>query len=429
MERLAGLVDTFRERQPLRNAVRGLLGRPLRRSTVIDPMEEMSARDREMGGDVSNPFPQQKRIPARPVGLQASAVEELPEPSAIVQPPIEAIRTPAPAPQVDETQPFKGQNVFSAMFRTPQEGLDVQRRGGRPATPAAQPRGGLSPQMAAINAAEGVTAADKLDAHANLMHQAAADAAMSGNRDAMQTYVRLGEAYAQRANALRQYDAAEKLNSRAIDFQTKQLENQMSLPAILASAQAAQDRGTIDYNIRQNAAEFDRQQARLAEAGSTATSFQNYEGPLQSNPGLSVSEFAGQMAEAVRGKAAESGKPVDPAAVQSAYDTAYRTGARVRIGQYLQSMAESDDAPVFDDTHPGFAELQAYYGRKLAQQPGEYDQLFAELTGIVAPAVRAATDGMPPEDQMEYIRAIIEGDGESRGLLGPKVNRSWFWGE
>jgi hypothetical protein len=171
-------------------------------------------------------------------------------------------------------------------------------------------------------------------------------------------------------------------------------------------------------------AAFKRNLALTKEAGSTAASFAEYEAPLSENPAMSVEEYASQMASAVRETAAAKGQTVDPAAVKEVYDNAYRTGTRVRVQQYITDMVNGE-GPDFDDTHPGFMELQSHFARRSAENPDDYDAIRDFLVSAIAPAVRAAAPGVPPEKQAEYINSIIEGDGVGRGLLGPKVESGW----
>jgi hypothetical protein len=406
---IRSFVDTLSRQQPLRNAARGLFGLP-RRSAVIDPMEEMAARDREMGGDVSNPYPQQKRMPVR----QVSASEELPAPA---RQGVEMIPTPPP---IDEKQPYKGQSVFTAMFRTPQDGLDAQRKtaGGAAGSPMA---GGspLSRQIAEINASD-MEMPDKLEALSSLMATAASEATARGDRDAMQTLVRLSEGFAQRANAVRNSTQSQAIIQRNLEFREQAVPKQI-----------AAYREEMERQRKLDAEEWDRrygrEQADAKELQSQSFQFQNVESPLVDDMSRSVAEWAFQQTAGAQQTRAKDGKPMSREEMDQMYDEQYRIGTRIRVGQYINAMV-NEDGPAFDDTHPGFMELQAHYGRKLAEDEGQYDALYSDLMQAIAPAVRAAAPGLPQEDQAAYIRQIIEGDGENRGLLGPKVESGFGFG-
>ena len=407
---ITSFIDTLQGKQPLRNAMRGLLGGPRRSSTLIDPMEEMLAREREMGGDVSNPLPQQRRPPVLPVAAQ----EELPAPSQQLAPP-EVIPTPPP---VDEKRPYKGMGVMEAMFTPHSMALERQKRQTRGASPGmvAGSPAGLAGSIRTITDDPEMDEVTKLKRLADVTAIAAIEAT---DNDQRKTLMRVSENFMKRA-AYR--ESADTSRQTVMDALSKQQEN-IGLQRGLMQDQLASERELLDRSAT-NTERLNEQIARLArESASRGTAFSDEIAPLMQDRGMPVEIYARQMQAAAAARNREKGVP-DPAGEAAAYDNAKLNGLRVRVGQHV-SDAINSGSPLFDESHPGFTEFSIPYRAKLMEAPDKYDQLRSELTSTIGPAVfeEVRKAGIPYSEAATYV------EGLTGSILGPKPEAGGFLGQ
>ena len=407
---ITSFIDTLQGKQPLRNAMRGLLGGPRRSSTLIDPMEEMLAREREMGGDVSNPLPQQRRPPVLPVAAQ----EELPAPSQQLAPP-EVIPTPPP---VDEKRPYKGMGVMEAMFTPHSMALERQKKQARGASPGmlAGSPAGLAGSIRTITDDPEMDEVTKLKRLADVTAIAAIEAT---DNDQRKTLMRVSENFMKRA-AYR--ESADTSRQTVMDALSKQQEN-IGLQRGLMQDQLASERELLDRSAT-NTERLNEQIARLArESASRGTAFSDEIAPLMQDRGMPVEIYARQMQAAAAARNREKGVP-DPAGEAAAYDNAKLNGLRVRVGQHV-SDAINSGSPLFDESHPGFTEFSIPYRAKLMEAPDKYDQLRSELTSTIGPAVfeEVRKAGIPYSEAATYV------EGLTGLILGPKPEAGGFLGQ
>lgn len=154
---IRNLISTIQQRQPVRSAIRGLFG--------IDSFDEMAARDREQGNDVSNPFPDTGMAPGNYPVRQVAQME--------------------PA---DENQPFKGKGVFQSVF-TPAPNLP---RKPQQAPMTAPP--GLMERLAEIDASK-LSAAEKHQMYADAFYRAS----IAASKEQQKQLAGIGQDYASRA--------------------------------------------------------------------------------------------------------------------------------------------------------------------------------------------------------------------------------------
>ena len=407
---ITSFIDTLQGKQPLRNAMRGLLGGPRRSSTLIDPMEEMLAREREMGGDVSNPLPQQRRPPVLPVAAQ----EELPAPSQQLAPP-EVIPTPPP---VDEKRPYKGMGVMEAMFTPHSMALERQKKQARGASPGmlAGSPAGLAGSIRTITDDPEMDEVTKLKRLADVTAIAAIEAT---DNDQRKTLMRVSENYMKRATYR---ESADTSRQTVMDALSKQQEN-IGLQRGLMQDQLASERELLDRSAT-NTERLNEQIARLArESASRGTAFSDEIAPLMQDRGMPVEIYARQMQAAAAARNREKGIP-DPAGEAAAYDNAKLNGLRVRVGQHV-SDAINSGSPLFDESHPGFTEFSIPYRAKLMEAPDKYDQLRSELTSTIGPAVfeEVRKAGIPYSEAATYV------EGLTGSILGPKPEAGGFLGQ
>jgi hypothetical protein len=400
---LSSFIDTLQKKQPLRSAVQGLM--PRRPGSVIDPTEEMLARDREMGNDISNPFPPQRRV--TPAAMQ----EQLPPP----QEPPELIATP---PAVDEKRPYKGMGVLEAMFTPHSMALERQKKQVRGATPGmlAGSPAGLAGSIRAITDNPEMDEVTKLKRLADVTAIAAIEAT---DNDQRKTLMRVSENYMKRA-AYR--ESADMSRQTVMDALSKQQEN-IGLQRGLLQDQLASEQALLDRSAT-NTERLNEQVARLArESASRGTAFSDEIAPLVQDRGMPVEIYARQMQAAAAARNREKGVP-DPAGEAAAYDNARLNGLRVRIGQHI-SDAITSGSPLFDENHPGFTEFSIPYRAKLMEAPDKYDQLRSELTSIIGPAVfeEVRKAGIPYGEAATYV------EGLTGSILGPKPEAGGFLGQ
>lgn len=398
---LTSFIDTLQKKRPLLGAVPGLASR----RTVVDPMEEMLARDREMGGDVSNPYPAQRRV--MPVAMQ----EQLP---ALQEQP-EMIATP---PAVDEKRPYKGMGVIEAMFTPHSMAIDRQRQRARGTAGGVQgaPAIGLAGSIRSITDDPEMDEVTKLKRLADVTALAAIEAT---DNDQRKTLMRVSENYMKRA-AYR--ESADMSRQTVMDALSKQQEN-IGLQRGLMQDQLASERELLDHSAT-NTERLNEQVARLArESASRGTAFSDEIAPLMQDRGMPVEIYARQMQAAAAARNREKGVP-DPAGEAAAYDNARLNGLRVRIGQHI-SDAINSGSPLFDESHPGFTEFSIPYRAKLMESPDKYDQLRSELTSIIGPAVfeEVRKAGIPYGEAATYV------EGLTGSILGPKPEVGGFLGQ
>lgn len=391
---LTSFIDKLQE-QPLRKAMGGLLRRP---STRIDPMEEMLARDREMGGDVSDPFPDQRRV--TPVAMQ----EPLPAPAA------------AP-PAVDERRPYKGMGILEAMYTPHSMALDRQRRQAR--GPGPGPAGAPTPLAGSIRA---ITDDPELDEVAKLKRLAdvtALAAVEATDNDQRKALMRVSENYLKRATFR---ESADMSRQTVMDALAGQREN-IGLQRALMQDQLASERELLDHSAT-HTERLNEQVARLArESASRGTAFSDEIAPLMQDRAMPVEIYARQMQAAAAARNREKGVP-DPAGETAAYENARLNGLRVRIGQHVSDAIQSG-SPLFDENHPGFTEFSIPYRAKLMESPEKYDSLRSELTSIIGPAIfeEVRKAGIPYGDAAKYV------EGLTGAILGPKPESGGFLGQ
>lgn len=407
---LTSFIDTLQEKQPLRSAVRGLLGMPRRSSTLIDPMEEMIAREREMGGDVSDPMPAATR---RPAIVPTAAQETLPNPSN--QSPAPEV---LPPPAVDERQPYKGMGVLEAMFTPHSMALDRQRQRarGQAGTPAGGMPQGLASTIRSITDDPEMPEVDKLKRLADVTAVAAIEAT---DNDQRKTLMRVSENYLRRATFR---ESADLSRQTAMDAMAQQRQN-LELQRGLLQDQLASERSLLDQSAT-NTERLNEQVARLErESMSRGTAFADEIAPLVQDRSMPVELYARQMQAAAAARNREKGVP-DPAGETAAYENARLNGLRVRIGQHIADAIEAG-APLFDEYHPGFAEFSIPYRARLLETPDQYDQLRSELTSIIGPAIfeEVRKAGIPYGEAARYV------EGLTGTILGPKPEAGGFLGQ
>lgn len=391
-------LDNLQERQPVRNALRGVLGLPRRRSTLIDPMEEMTARDAEMGGDISNPFPNTRMAPR----IASTATTG----------PGVAAALPAPSqPAVDETQPYKGMGMAQAIVTPPSAALR-QRRAGMAAPAAGGGRvaqaapNSLSQSIGLISQNTTLPASDRALMLSDLMTQHAAEAT---DNDRRATLVRLAETYLKQHATLSAIErgergfeaaraAAEKMAQRASDDAQKARTLEEKLPGLTADAQ-----------IRVNSALT--QSAK--DAASTPTQFNDYTAPLN-DMGLTITDYANRMRGAVEMAMFNGDKPFDPALAQAEYDRAFEAGFVKRLAQIGKN--SSDAASMFGRHHPAFGEIESYYRGVLAKNPAQYDALANRIAGQIASSAgrEMQLQGYASDAILRYSQKV------AADILGPK---------
>ena len=397
---LAGFIDKLREQQPFRTAASRFLGAPRRSSTRIDPMEEMLARDREMGGDLSDPYPDQRRV--TPAAMQ----EPLPAPMAT---------TP---PAVDERRPYKGMGILEAMYTPHSMGLERQRRRARGQAGPDQPGGtqNLAGSIRAITDDPGLDEVTRLKRLADVTALAAIEATDNAQR---QTLMRVSENYLKRATF---HDSAGLSRQTVMDALGQQREN-IGLQRELLRDQAASERELLDAGAA-NTERLNEQIARLGrEAMSRGTAFSDEVAPLMQDRAMPVEIYARQMQAAAAARNREKGAP-DPGGESAAYENARLNGLRVRIGQHIADSINSG-TPLFDENHPGFSEFSIPYRARLMQAPENYDQLRSELTSVLGPAIfdEVRKAGIPYGEAAKYV------EGLTGAILGPKPESGGFLGQ
>lgn len=383
------------DRRSARGVRRGLAYNPSR--SVIDPMQEIAARDRQRGADVSNPFPA-----VRP----AQAITELDtgEPSAFVPTPV------VPTPPSATTRPYEGMNVFRAMV-TPMSTAEAGREarvGGSPQVqatavssprirrpgfagqpeeipaprPMPSPQGGAmrqTPFAQAINDLMADNSVPEIEQYRRLtlMANAAAAAAMDAGQEKMALGYSSMAARAQKAHehllAMRRVSEQETLASQQRDKDRE--------ATITGAERVAKAEAEGQLSIEKYLAE------RQTQAASLAGNLKDAEQPLRDNPGLPISEYARNYMQSASNA---SKVALTQGQLQSLENDGRQLATRYRVTQHVTEMMTNPQAPTFDGDHPGLEELRNHYRAELAKNPGKYDDYRTELAGILVPSVMNA---------------------------------------
>jgi hypothetical protein len=408
---LTSFIDTLQEKQPLRSAVRGLLGMPRRSSTLIDPMEEMIAREREMGGDVSDPMPAPTR---RPAVMPTAAQQPLPAPAPATEPGSPGVLAPPSA--VDERQPYKGMGMLEAMVTPHSMALDRQRQRARGQAESVGGAQGLATSIRAITDDPELPEIDKLKRLADITALAAIEAT---DNDQRKTLMRVSENYLRRATFRESADMGRQTTLDAMDKQRETLNLQRGLMQDqFASEQQLLNQGAT------NTERLNEQVARLErEAVSRGTAFADEIAPLAQDRSMPVELYARQMQAAAAARNREKGVP-DPAGEAAAYENARLNGLRVRVGQHISDAIQTG-SPLFDENHPGFTEFSIPYRARLMSAPQQYDQLRAELTSVIGPAIFEEVR----KADIPFVEAARYVEGLTGAILGPKPESGGFFGQ
>lgn len=321
-----------------------------------------------------------------------------------MQPPDQA------ATELDRSQPYKGMGVVEAMFTPHSMALDRQRR--RSQNPPSE----LAGSIRAITDDPELDEVSKLKRLADVTAIAAIEAA---DNDQRKTLMRVSENYLKRATFRESADLSRQTVMEALGKQ----QDTLGLQRQLLQDQLASERELLDRGAS-NTERLNEQVARLArESASRGTAFSDEIAPLMQDRGMPVEIYARQMQAAASARNREKGVP-DPAGETAAYDNARLNGLRVRIGQHVADAIEQG-APLFDESHPGFAEFSIPYRAKLMESPAAYEQLRSELTSVIGPAVfeQVRRAGIPYGEAARYV------EGLTGAILGPKPEPGGFLGQ
>jgi len=266
-------LDNLQDRQPVRNAVRGVFGLPQKRSTVIDPMEEMAARDAERGGDISNPNPMTR--PAPRIASNATGGPGV------------AAGLPAPPQAIDETQPYQGMGMIKGMTTPPSAALRERRQ--MAARPMAQAGGSnsLSQSISLIHQMPDLPPADRAQMLSDLMYRSATEAT---DNDRRETLMRIGDTYMKQHMVLTGMAAGEKSLKEARDTANKISRRAKRSADDAGAREERMNERTITGQQEINAQVYGFQKADT----SRATSSRDYLSPLLEDPTMPISAFAAQ---------------------------------------------------------------------------------------------------------------------------------------
>lgn len=392
---------------------------------VIDPMEEMAARDRERGADISNPYPV-----ARSAFMQSA--DEFGDSEV----------AGAPLPE-DTEKPYEGMNFFKAMV-TPMSTAAAGRPARMASTPKATPPSTIGTLLGRSTPAEqipppatgmagtpdtidglrkmaldvNVPRATRLDAAAALAYQLAIDAQSRGDEKQAATYAKLYQLSNTQAMQFHSLDSAEKQARDTYAQRSKEIELQNQG---LLSAENARADATIRVN--RDLQSLDRETASLATGVSDDLA------PLADDPAMSVMEYAKVRRNMAAAQQSASGQ-VDPALVASEEDNAYRQGFRYRAGQYVSESLTNPMAPEFNESHPRMKEFQNYYRSLVKAKPSEYqrirDEVEVNIGGAFASSVArwSASEGIPTD----YKETIAEIGRVVNAIVGPAPEPGYLWG-
>jgi hypothetical protein len=392
-------LDNLQDRQPVRNAVRGVFGLPQRRSTVIDPMEEMAARDAERGGDISNPFPN-TRMPPR---IASTATDG----------PGVAAALPAPAQAIDETQPYQGMGMIKGMTTSPAAAIRERRQmAARPVAQGSAAPASLSQSIGLIHQSPDLPPAARAQMLADLMYRHAADAT---DNDRRETLVRIGDTYMKQFMVLTGMERGEAALQGAKEAAQKLSDDNAALAKAARKSEERMQRRGIRGQLKVN------QQIHGFATGDTsrATSSKDYTSALVADPTMPVSMFANQARGAMELQMfSNPNKPVDPALLDAEYQRAFDRGFNVRLSQ-LAAAGDGDEG-LLHPYHPMFNDIAQHYRGLVQKNPESYDQLQLKLAGQISAATsESLTQKRYPQ------KAILEyAQGLATDILGPKPART-----
>lgn len=386
-------IDTLQERQPVRNALRSVLGMPQRRGTVIDSFEEMAARDREMGGDISNAYPNTRMDPriASTATAGPSGAAGLPAPQAAP----EMIATPAP---VDPSQPLAGMGMMQGVFTPPSDG--AKRQSGTPARQVSQQGGDLSASTRAISQSA-QTPEEQARAQAQLYYNAALQPGLDPDR--RKSYMRVAENFHKQEMSM---------------YSTRTGNDLMALVSNDATNAANVNAATSDRVMENMLAQIDRAGEISAglmtneqKARSRATAAADDLSALVANPTLSLADHANASKLALGSMYVQEKTPRDPVAEKQEYDRAFESGLGFRLSQY----SKEGSPAAFGPKHPTFPEVANHFRQELAANPKNYDMIAAKVRGIVAASAGVQLSQHKPG---YAVQAYI--DGVTADIIGPK---------
>lgn len=379
---IRSFIDTLQERQPVRNAIRDFVGMPRRYGSVIDPMEEMTARDRERGQDISREGLPNRRL--------ASTAAMAVEPEGMAMPIPEGPPAPMRSGAPDPLQPYKGMSLAQAAVTAPSDAL--KRYDGMPprqrsAQPAGQ-GGDFASRIGQISQSS-LDQAQKYEQMAIVALNAAA--APNETKERRAALMRIGENYMK---------MSERFNER--DYVTLRRDKEMA-----------------------DAAKYEKQmmEAQTEDALGRAKGVAALpENMMRERPNVPVSVFATQRGQTALDQAIASGKGIPPGAIDAATKLGYEEFLPTRVAQHAEEMAKG--GRIFDEDHPGFAEIQSFYRDALGTNPTpeEYDILRNKLTRQIYLPLGAAARalGEDPRDVAQYLENL------SASIMGPRPRqRQW----
>jgi hypothetical protein len=391
-------LDNLQDRQPVRNAVRGVFGLPQRRSTVIDPMEEMAARDAERGGDISNPFPN-TRMPPR---IASTATDG----------PGVAAALPAPAQAIDETQPYQGMGMIKGMTTSPAAAIRERRQmAARPVAQGSAAPASLSQSISLIHQSPDLPPAARAQMLSDLMYRHAAEA---NDNDRRETLMRIGDTYAKQHMVLMGMEAGKQSLADA-----RKTANRISK----RNKKSADEAGAREERMNERAITGQQElnaQIHGFKTGDTsrANASKDYVSPLIQDQTLPISTFAAQARGALEMAQFASEKAVDPALLDAEHRRAFDRGFNVRLSQLAAS--DNDTESLLHPGHPIFADVAQHYRGLLAKDPNSYDNMVYALAGQISAAT--APELLKKNYKPEAIREYSQ--GLATDILGPKPART-----
>lgn len=391
---IRSFIDTLQERQPVRNAVRDFLGVPRRYGSVIDPMDEMSARDYSNVGS--------RRLASNaPMAVEPEGGLAMPIPEETPQ----VIQTGAP----DPLKPFKGMSIAQAAVTAPNEVLDKRRYDGMPPqgqAPRQSPQ--QSPQSLAavidsINASK-LPAADKYGLLADEMAKASFAPGVTPER--VNALAGWGRYYLQARDRQLMLDREESRRGQALtDREAEWTRRGKEIEAQTAASEKLLEK---DYELQQRAAaEQAKLRGRPANFEDAVAVLDTGEVPLSTYMETNRSAAIQGMPEKPNEKPEDVGR--------RAANTALLTGT----GRILANLTKRNaELGYFGPASPAFPDIQAVWQAKLAEKPTieNYDSLAAQLAGIMAVTVGAelTKNGAPPSERDAYIEETVA------SVLGPR---------
>jgi hypothetical protein len=259
-------------------------------------------------------------------------------------------------------------------------------------------------------------AIDRHNAMGALAYQRYLAASARGDKDVAASYlkaVEVANAAATRAESLQQ----------TRDLATQQNQHQMEMMKEVGTQgfNLENARGTNTISVNQALADEDRKTASLS------TGISDDEKPLVDYRTLPITEYA-KTRRLLSQQQNLAGGVANPAADQAVEDNAYRTGFRVRAGQYVKESLENPMVPEFNASHPGMKEFQDYYRSLVRQRPGDYGKIRNEVTATIGGEVYRAIqqwsqkNGVPVDTRevANYMEQLVN------GIAGPEPKGGVF---